>query len=96
MENERDELVRRLTRVYNDPGGTQAIRFIMKIFSALPTLGSPFSAIANIIDDVEQQNFVELITDIVRGINDDLNKVLTILEAQLIEPTKPKFEPGLN
>jgi len=91
MENERDELVRRLTRVYNDPGGTQAIRFIMKIFSALPTLGSPFSAIANIIDDVEQQNFVELITDIVRGINDDLNKVLTILEAQLIEPTKPKL-----
>lgn len=85
---EKEEIIEKLNKMLNKPGGKQAARFILNSLGAIPIVGGTIAASGNLWSEIEQQNFNKKMVEWIEQSNVDLNKILKILESELQEPTK--------
>ena len=91
MSKEKDELIEKMNKIIQKPGGKQAIRFILNSLGSVPIFGGMISATGSVWGEKEQQKYNEVLTEWANKTEADLKNILINLEDLLQKPTKTKM-----
>lgn len=91
MSENKDDLIEQMNKMLSQPGGKQAMRFILNSLSSIPVIGGTISAVGSLWGEKEQQKFNEVITDWASKTDEELKGIYVQVNELLQKPTKPRF-----
>jgi len=91
VSEEKDELIDKLTKLSEKPGGKQAVRYILNTLGAVPFAGGAIAGAGQLWGEKEQQKFNDTLAEWAAKTDSDLKIITNNIDKLLQTPTRAKL-----